>query len=323
MNELILGIDGGGSKTIVVQADRFGNVLDARHGRGTNPIDDPDWVQVLVNLLEPFASRPIAGVAAALPAYGEVDTLSSAQERAVRGVFPGAKVRLLNDVDGAQIGAFAGASGTLILSGTGSMAWARDASGRSHRSGGWGEVIGDEGSAHWIGRRLLGAVSKALDGRAEMTALAPAVYDELGADLAQGMNGLEGWVAHLKSPRAQIAALAPIASRLAERGDRAALAIIEDAAHELALHVAAIESRAKFHGEWSYAGGAFASGPLLAAVTRHIGRAPAAPKLPPIGGALLAAAQHLGWPITAEFVERLAVALRREPAKTPDLQLTT
>jgi len=43
----------------------------------------------------------------------------------------------------------------------------------------------------------------------------------------------------------------------------------------------------------------------------------------PIGGALLAAAQHLGWPITAEFVERLAVALRREPAKTPDLQLTT
>jgi glucosamine kinase len=301
----------------------MGNVLESKRGNGTNPIDDPDWTEVLVKLLAPFARRPIAAVAAALPAYGEVDALSSAQERAVAGVFPAAKVRLLNDVDGAQIGAFAGGAGTLILSGTGSMGWARDAAGRSYRSGGWGDVIGDEGSAHWIGRRLLGAVSKALDGRAEMTALAPAVYDELGFDLAQGMNGLEGWVARLRSPRAQIASLAPIVSRLAERGDPAALAIIEDAATELARHVTAIETRAKFRGDWSYAGGTFASGPLLAAVTRRIGRPPAPPKLPPIGGALLAAVQHLGWPITPEFVERLAATLRREPAKTEDLQLTT
>jgi N-acetylglucosamine kinase-like BadF-type ATPase len=323
MSEFILGIDGGGSKTIVVLADRNGHVLDAKHGRGTNPIDDPDWTDVLVKLLEPFATRPIAAVAAALPAYGEVDALSAAQERAVADVFPKAKVRLLNDVDGAQIGAFAGASGTLILSGTGSMAWARDASGRSHRSGGWGDVIGDEGSAYWIGRRLLSAVSKALDGRAEMTALAPAVYGELGFDLAQGMNGLEGWVAHLSSPRAQIAALAPIVSRLAERGDSAALAIIDEAAIELARHVSAIEARAKFRGDWSYAGGTFHSGPLLAAVTRRIGRPPVAPKLPPIGGALLAAAQQLSWPINPEFVDQLDAALRREPVKIRDLQLTT
>ena len=83
-----------------------------------------------------------------------------------------------------------------------------------------------------------------------------------------------------------------------------------------------LEARAKFRGDWSYAGGTFQSGPLLAAVTRRIGRPPVAPKLPPIGGALLAAAQHLSWPITPDVVEQLSAALRREPAKTPDLQLT-
>ncbi|MGO7741112.1 N-acetylglucosamine kinase, partial [Rhizobium johnstonii] len=51
--------------------------------------------------------------------------------------------RVLNDVDGAHLGAFAGEPGILILSGTGSMAWVRNSKCQSARTGGWGDLIGD------------------------------------------------------------------------------------------------------------------------------------------------------------------------------------
>jgi N-acetylglucosamine kinase-like BadF-type ATPase len=248
--------------------------------------------------------------------------VSAQQERLVAGLFPAARVRLLNDVDAAQIGAFAGGPGILLLAGTGSMAWVRDDAGRSHRIGGWGDVVGDEGSAHWIGKRIIGAVSKAIDGRGEATALAGALRDTLGIDVSS-MDGLEGWVAHLTAPRAQIATLAPLASELAETGDAVACRILDEAADELALHVTALEARERLRSPWSYGGGAFNSRALRDAVAQRLGRAPVPPQLPPIGGALLAAVQHLGWPVTPEFVEALAASLRTGPARTQDLQLTT
>ena len=321
---LVLGVDGGGSKTLVALADTSGQVIQLTRGAASNPLDQRGWQRTLTQQLEPFGGdRRIAAVAAGLPAYGEVEAISAEQRAAVGAVFGSTPQRVLNDVDAAHLGAFAGGPGILILSGTGSMVWARDAAGNSHRVGGWGDAIGDEGSSHWIGRRILSLVSKSLDGRALPTALTKAVFDQLGLDLADPVNGLEGWVSHLGNPRAEVAALAPLASRHAEQGDVGARALIEAAASELALHATAITERAGRGLEWSYAGGTFASAPLRAAVTAQIGRPPVPPVLSPIGGALLAAAQHAGWPIDAAWTECLAASLAAPAPRINKLQKTT
>ncbi len=321
MNDgLVLGIDGGGSKTLIALADGTGQVLRLARGAPTNPLDNADWEARLSAQAQQFATYPgLRGVAAALPVHGEVDAISEAQRQAVAAVAP-CPTRVLNDVDAAHIGAFAGGSGILILSGTGSMAWARDGAGKSYRVGGWGEVIGDEGSSHWIGQRILGAVSQSFDGRAEPTALIGAVCEHLQIDPATPLDALVGWVSRQSNPRAGIASLAPVATRLAEAGDATALAIVGQAADELARHIAAIANRADLPAIWSYAGGTFQSALLRDMVAARVGSPASVPRLPPIGGALLAAAQQLNWHIDDAWIGRLAASIEAVPAKTSAYQ---
>src|SRR5581483_4877293 len=224
VSELILGIDGGGSKALVALADKSGQVLQLSRGDGINPMDNRAWRHGLEAQLKGFAkANGLAGIGAALPAYGEVEQISADQRNAIAAAFGTIPQRVLNDVDAAQIGAFAGGPGILILAGTGSMAWARDASGRSHRVGGWGEVIGDEGSGNWIGHRVLGLVSQSLDGRAAPTRLVDAVFAALKLDTSDPHNALEGWVSRLTHPRSQISALATVAGEVADTGDVGAI----------------------------------------------------------------------------------------------------
>lgn len=316
MSELILGIDGGGSKALVALADKSGQVLQLSRGDGINPMDNRAWRHGLEAQLKGFAkANGLAGIGAALPAYGEVEQISADQRNAIAAAFGTIPQRVLNDVDAAQIGAFAGGPGILILAGTGSMAWARDASGRSHRVGGWGEVIGDEGSGNWIGHRVLGLVSQSLDGRAAPTRLVDAVFAALKLDTSDPHNALEGWVSRLTHPRSQISALATVAGEVADTGDVGAIAILEQAAEELARHFHAIAKLTGGPLPWSYAGGTFNSRMLRDAVSARIGSAPKPPLLPPIGGALLAAAQHLDWPVHQAWIERLAATIEATPAK--------
>jgi glucosamine kinase len=314
--DLILGIDGGGSKALVALADRSGHVLEVSRGEGINPMDNRTWRHGLETQLRHFTkANGLAGIGAAMPAYGEVAHISAEQRGAIAAAFGPVPQRVLNDVDAAQIGAFAGGPGILILAGTGSMAWARDAVGKSHRVGGWGETIGDEGSGYWIGRRVLGLVSQSLDGRAAPTKLVDAVFKALKLDHADPVNGLEGWVSRLTHPRSEISALAAICGHAAEAGDAGAIAILEDAAEELARHFRAIARLAGPSLPWSTAGGTFNSRVLRDAVAVRIGSLPKIPLLPPIGGALLAAAQHLDWPVPQAWIERLAAAIEATPAK--------
>jgi N-acetylglucosamine kinase-like BadF-type ATPase len=312
---VLVGIDGGGSKTLVALADGAGQVLALRRGKATSPLESASWSTTLARQVRGVANRQdLLAVAAALPAHGEVEHISAAQRRVIAELFGTVPQRVLNDVDAANIGAFAGGSGILILAGTGSMAWARDAAGASHRTGGWGEIVGDEGSGYWIGRRVLSAVSKSIDGRGGPSGLVAGVFTLLGLDPADRINQLEGWASRLTEPRTQIAALAPVAFELAGHGDPAAQAIVDAAADELAWHVRTMERQLGAPTmAWSYAGGLFQSAVLREAVTERVARPPRPPLLPPVGGALLAAAQRLGWPIDDGFVARLARSLAVAP----------
>lgn len=327
MAGLVLGIDGGGSKTLAALADAEGQVLRMVRGAGVNPVDNPRWRQELETTVAALGAElgEVAAVTAALPAYGEVAALSRAQQSAVADLFGAVPARLVNDVDGAQFGAFAGGPGILMLSGSGSMIWARDATGASWRVGGWGEAIGDEGSAFWIGMRAIALVSQDIDGRAQAPGLRAALFGHLGLGSVAPMDSLTAWVAGLPHRRSGVAALAELVAARAAAGDVDAVAILEAAADELARHVTAIARQVSGGADlpWSYAGGTLRSPLLLAAVARRIGRPPLPPRLPPIGGALLHAARRAGWATDDTWIDRLAAVLAGHPAFNPTTKRTS
>jgi N-acetylglucosamine kinase len=106
--------------------------------------------------------------------------------------------------------------------------------GAKRRSSGWGNVLGDEGSAYYIGRRALAAACRAYDGRGPETALVNGLMEHLALD--QFTDIVKKIYDEGQSPQ-EIASLAPLVSRLAEDADEVATAILEDAAEELALAV--------------------------------------------------------------------------------------
>ena len=121
---------------------------------------------------------------------------------------------------------------TMVVSGTGSACFGRGPTGRFFRCGGWGPVIGDEGSGGWIGRRALSVVCAAADGREPETALVGAV---LTAAQVSEVNDLVAWAA-AATPRT-LATLAPAVMSSAEAGDLRANAILTLAVEELVIHV--------------------------------------------------------------------------------------
>src|SRR5207244_5439169 len=98
-----------------------------------------------------------------------------------------AKILVVND---ALIALQAGVGhdpGIVIVSGTGSIAYGRNGRGEASRAGGWGYVLGDEGSGYWIGRLALRAVVRHADGRGRSTSLTPRLLAHFGAERAAGL----------------------------------------------------------------------------------------------------------------------------------------
>ncbi len=122
-------------------------------------------------------------------------------------------------------------------------------------------------------------------------------------------------MSQLKSLRSGVAALAPIADRLAAAGDAGAMAILDQAAEELARHVTTIARLADLPmAAWSWRRRNLHVLYPAGAVALRLGGPPRPPLLPPLVVALLAAAQHLDWQTHPAWVERLAASIQAAPA---------
>lgn len=300
----VLGIDGGGTKTDAALVDGSGRVLARMRTDGLDPNAGGDWEQVLERIAAEVG--PLPQVVLGLPYHGEIAQISGRQAEVAARIF-GAGAQVRNDVEVAFDGALAGEEGVLILAGTGSMAWARGPLG-THRVGGWGDLFGDEGSAFWIGREALGRASQALDGRRGDRSFADALLARIGV----APDGLIAWAYGLNPQRAGIAALAAEVSALAEAGETEACHLLSDAAGHLASHGLTAARLCGAGSRWSHAGGVMADPRVLRALTDRMGVAPTAPVLPPVGGAVLRAAQAAGWDTGAAFVAALKTGLTNE-----------
>ncbi len=303
----VLGLDGGGTKTIAVVIGPDGRVLAHETGTGLDPTAGLEWEA----RLKGFADRlgAVDGAVLGLPYQGEIPEISARQARLGQALF-GPACRVLNDVAVAFEGAFESGDGVLILSGTGSMAWARGPQG-TVRVGGWGDAFGDEGSAHWIGRAALAAISRHLDGRQICAEFAISLLQRIGIT----GDDLIAWTYGQTNPRTAIAGIARAVSALADAGVAEAQAILRGAADHLAEHgkTAARLGGAASPPRWAIAGGVMQDRTLRTALIAAMGCPPVPARLPPVGGAALLAARGAGWTIDHAFLSRLSEGLAGTP----------
>lgn len=306
--DVVLGVDSGGTKTLAALATRDGAVTRIRRSGSLDPLAVPGWADDLRALVEDMSRDALSGAALGLSYHGEIAGISAEQDQTASALLP-CPVVVDNDVRIAFDGAFAGGAGGLILAGTGSMAWASlgGPQDRHERSGGWGDIFGDEGSAYWIGREALTETSRELDGRLPASGFSAAILQALGV----GPEGLLDWCYAQDHRRSAIAGLARRVAERAAAGDAVALGILNRAGDALAETLLAAWRKAAgdLPLRWSHAGGVMANPQVVARIALRVGVAPQPCRLPPVGGALLRAARLAGWEVTEDWVDRLAANL--------------
>lgn len=276
-DRLIVGIDGGATHTTAVVVDESGTEL-ARVEGGPGIINPADPA-ACVGRLAVLARSAITAAAAFAPVHALCCALAGAGRPEVREVVRAELVReqiarhvtITTDAEAALADAFGDEPGILLIAGTGSIAWGRAEDGRLVRCGGWGALLGDEGSGYALGLGALRSAARAADGRSPATELHEAILAELGVDRPEAMID---WAA--RAGKEQVAALAPLVLRHAEGGDEAAIALRDEAASALAEHVRVLYERL---GPWrtapelALAGGlARPGGPLRAAIRDALDR---------------------------------------------------
>jgi N-acetylglucosamine kinase len=120
--------------------------------------------------------------------------------------------------------------GIVAIAGTGSIIFGRNSQGCTKRVGGWGHILGDEGSAYYMAVSGMRAALRAYDGRSKPTCLQEHLREHLGLSSLENLIEViyrRGWSVK------EIAALAPIVDRAAASGDEVAISIVEDAVKEL------------------------------------------------------------------------------------------
>ncbi|HYF92396.1 MAG TPA: BadF/BadG/BcrA/BcrD ATPase family protein [Symbiobacteriaceae bacterium] len=323
---VVLGFDGGGTKTVCWAAAHTGelrartvsgpsNYLAATAETARRSLADAAAAAMSQAGLHPD-TRVLAVGAGLAGVEREVDRTRMAA--LLQELFPGAVIAISSDSQAALRGALSGPYGLALVAGTGSIVVGRSENGQQITAGGWGHLLGDEGSAYDIAMQALRRVVRGHDGREGRTGLAEAVLAALGleqvSDLIDFMYGFP-------SPsRDAIAALAPVVVAAAET-DPAAAAILDAAGDELGLAVGTVIRRLGLTGEAvpvAMVGGVIArDGRVRQALERRVRQAaPAArlelPRLEPALGALLEGFAALGIAVTEERLAQWEAVSRVE-----------
>jgi N-acetylglucosamine kinase-like BadF-type ATPase len=241
---VFVGIDGGATRATALATDAGGVELVRIRGEAARVL--PGAGADVARLLARLARQALAAAGFDAPAAALCCALAGAgreeEQDAVRAGLAAdgcaVRVRVTGDVDAAFHDAFGNGPGMLLIAGTGSIAFGRSAHGEWVRVGGWGDLLGDEGSGYALGLGALRAVARAEDGRGRPTSLA-----ELALRHAARARPAEliAWAA--AATKADIAALAPAVLAEAGRGDAVARALAAEAVSELIAHVEAMTAR--------------------------------------------------------------------------------
>jgi len=264
----VLGIDAGGTKTVCQLADEQGRIVGESRGPGANlqAAGELAVEKTLHQLMdEAMAAQPGARLGAICVGMAGVDRPGDAE--VVRGIMrrigQSARVLIVNDALVALEAGAPGAAGVVIIAGTGSICYGRNSQGQAARAGGWGYVLGDEGSGYWIGRHALRAVVREADRRGPATSLTPRALRHFGVDRPQDL------IHEIYYGGMRPGAIAALASEVQEafaEGDAVAAGILEVGVRELVSSAASVVSRLHLEQEdfaFVLSGGIFRAVPWM------------------------------------------------------------
>lgn len=254
----VAGLDGGGTKTAVAVADETGKIAGVFTSGGMNLNgQDEDSIRSSIREMLGEIARICGGIASCahigIGAAGVSNPAVGAKlEEMVRQCGYTGGLTITGDHETAMYGALGGTEGMILIAGTGSICFGRNAGGLTHRAGGGGHLVDDEGSGYSIGRSLITAVLKANDGRLDNRTIAPLVFKQLQIG---SVRELIGFVYDKSTHKKDIAALAPLLSDLCAFGDQTALAIAEHSAEALYELVVPVAERLSLQeGELAFSG---------------------------------------------------------------------
>lgn len=154
LSGIIIGLDIGGTKTRGVRFEDGRAVAD--ESAGSSNVQNVSPEDAAFNLAELFARIGGGKVAQVYAGAGGIDTHDDAAALAalIEPHVPGAKITVVHD-SRLLLAAGRASTGVAVIAGTGSAAWGRNAEGDEARAGGWGYLLGDEGSGYWLGREAV------------------------------------------------------------------------------------------------------------------------------------------------------------------------
>jgi N-acetylglucosamine kinase-like BadF-type ATPase len=326
--KIFLGIDGGQTTTKSILADETGRILGIGAGGPAIHLKDEETRRHAWQAL--YESIHAALCEAGLPDGTEIESaflgftgVSGPETPAARTYcevtrdqFRIQSLAIDHDARSALAGAIPSMVGVIVIAGTGSIAFGMNENGQSARAGGWGFLLGDQGSAYEIGRQTLIAVGEAADGIGPKTVLTSLVLEALKIPGPAEMTQV---IYRDPAPKLRIAALSAVAAQAAESGDEAARRIFLEGGTRLGemacavvrkLHIA--EERLSF----SAVGGVFQAGELLwkpycnFVLSQYPASKVVRPEFPPLVGALILAFKNSGLSISGQWLERLTTSYR-------------
>ncbi len=255
------GLDGGGTQSRLAVCDSTGTILKEVYG-GTTNLYTGKSEQVALNLKALFSQVeqyfPFAG--------GCIGSAGLGREREkvlfrdmLSTLLPTVPVYLCSDGEILLVGGLAGLEGYALISGTGSLALSRSSDGSLKRAGGYGYLLGDEGSAYWIAHQALMRSLRSLENRDLNTRMLPSLLE--GCSLSKAED-LIAYVHH-QATKADIAKLAPLVTVFAKEGDLLANDILQCAAKELVSLVVSVQNPAIRAKELVLAGGVLEKDPIV------------------------------------------------------------
>ncbi|MGI8742007.1 MAG: N-acetylglucosamine kinase [Bryobacteraceae bacterium] len=264
-----LGVDGGQSSTTALIGDEQGRVLGIGRGGPCNHVRAAEgrgkFVRAIQGCLRTAAES--AGLDAASMRF-EAACLGFSggpadKESILHEILRAEQMLVTHDALIALSGAMTGEPGIIVIAGTGSMGFGRNAEGKLARAGGWGYVFGDEGGGFDLARQALRAALRMEEGWGPATVLRNMLLKETGA---RDANDLLHRFYTTEFPRPRIAAFSKLVDEAAQAGDRIARKLLTRAAEDLSELVTAVRKQLFKPGEpvkVACIGGVFRSGRLL------------------------------------------------------------
>jgi N-acetylglucosamine kinase-like BadF-type ATPase len=267
--KLFLGVDGGQSGTTALIGDETGRILGEGEAGPCNHAGALEGRGKLQRAVEGSLQQACsqAGLDAAtvrfeVACFGMSGGPDDKQE-ILRAILRTNRLIVTTDAVTALAGATPGGRGIIVIAGTGSIAFGRNADGRTARAGGWGYIFGDEGGAFDMVRQALRAALRMEEGWGHPTALRETL---LTATDSRDANQLLHRFYTDEWPRSRVAGLASMVDRAATDGDAIANEIVRSSAMYLAMLCGSVRDQLWKSGdtvEVAYIGGVFQSLLLL------------------------------------------------------------